>query len=51
MNEADERIRAAQEQAWDLGYACGLGDYGKRDDETVAFNPYACIDKRIDDMQ
>ena len=26
--------------AWDFGYACGLGDYGKSDDETQAANPY-----------
>jgi len=28
------------DEVWDFGYACGLGDYGKGDDETVAMNPY-----------
>ena len=29
--------------AWDQGYACGLGDYGKSDDETQAANPYRTV--------
>lgn len=30
----------ARADAWDVGYACGLGDYGKGYGETCAANPY-----------
>lgn len=33
-------LAEAKAEAWDFGYACGLGDYGKGADETCAANPY-----------
>lgn len=36
----EEAWAASKADAWDRGYACGLGDYGKADDETKAANPY-----------
>jgi len=34
-------VTQARAEAWDEGYSCGLGDYGKDPArETVAANPY-----------
>ena len=45
------RVEAALAQAWDFGYACGLGDYGKGDDETQAANPYRVLPPATTDTQ
>lgn len=40
MTMTSEEWLGALADAWDFGYACGLGDYAKRDDECQSANPY-----------